>query len=185
MRIIKDKFEIIDEVSFIHRDKNGKVLKTWSSNNWKNRLLIALHLKRHQCIVNVGMANIAGLVLTDISGTAYDYMAIGSGTTEALPANTALVTQEGVRMTGANCVGTRVTTGGITNNTAQWVSTFSQALDATLTGIDAITEIGIFYDDVGVTVSMLMRQVFTAESIDWDSGDTIQFTVKVQVKQGT
>lgn len=177
---MEEKFAIIDEISFVHKDKNGKVIKKYNSNNWKNRLLIKLHLKRHECIVAVGMANVAGLILTDVGGTAYDYMAIGTGTTEATVSDTKLENQKGVRQL---TVGTRVTTTQ-TNDTAQWVATFSKAIDSTLTGTDAISEVGIFYDATGETDSMLMRQTFTAENMNWDAGDSIEFTVKVQIKQG-
>ena len=137
-------------------------------------------------MVDVGFANVAGLLLTDIGGTAYDYMAIGEGVTGEDHADVEMETQVGIRMSGALCVGTRVTSGGITNNTAQWVATFSKANDGTLTGFTTdVTEIGIFYNAAGVTVSMLMHQTFAAETMDWDAGDSIEFTVKVQVKQGT
>jgi len=183
-----EKFVILDQVEWVHKDKNGKVIKRYNSNSWIERTLRRLHFKKHQCIVDVGMANVAALMLTDVNtgGTlypAYDFMAIGSGTITAGHTNTQLGTQKGVRMGGANCVGTRVTT-TVTNDTAQWVATFSHALDGTLTGTDAITEVGIFYDSAGTTVSMLMRQTFAAETLNWDAGDTIQFTIKVQVKQG-
>jgi len=176
----KERFGIVDQVEFVHRDKNGKVIHRYNSNSWQNRLLRALHLRKHQCIVAVGMANVAGLLLTDVGGTAYDYMAIGTGTNGAVVGDVKLQTQQGVRQL---TTGTRVTEDE-TNDTAQWVATFSQAIDATLEGVDAITEIGIFYDAEGITVSMLMRQTFSAESMDWDSGDSIEFTVKVQIVQG-
>jgi hypothetical protein len=47
-----------------------------------------------------------------------------------------------------------------------------------------ITEVGVFYDAEGVTVSMLWRQTFTAESMNWDAGDTLEMTCKTQIKQG-
>jgi hypothetical protein len=176
----KELFGFVDEIEFVHRDKNGKVLKHYRSNSRLNSLLRKLHLKRHECIVAVGMANMAGLLLTDVGGTAYDYVAIGTGTTAAAVGDTALGTQKGVRQPGT---GTRVTTTQ-TNDTAQLVANFSKAIDATLTGTDAITEVGVFYDAAGVTVSMLWRQTFAAESMQWDSGDTLTFTCKTQMKQG-
>lgn len=178
----KDSFGIIDEISWVHRDKNGKIINQSRSNTRWNRFLIRLHLKKHRAIADVGMANMAGLLLTDVGGTAYDYVAIGTGTTAAGHADTQLETQKGVRQ---HATGTRVTTGGITNNTAQLVAVFSQAIDATLTGTDAWTEQGIFYDAAGTTVSMLCRQVQAAESINWDAGDTLTLTMTVQMKQGS
>jgi hypothetical protein len=177
-----DRFGFVDEIEWIHRDKNGKILKHYRSNSRWNRLLRLLHLKRHECIVAVGMANVAGLLLSDVGGTAYDYIAIGTGTTAAVVGDTALETQKGVRQ---HATGTRITTTQ-TNDTAQLVAVFSQAIDATLTGTnDQITEVGLFYDAAGVTVSMLWRQTFSAEPMNWPAGDTLTFTCKTQMKQGT
>ncbi|MCJ7767088.1 hypothetical protein MUP79_01675 [Candidatus Bathyarchaeota archaeon] len=182
----KESFGIVDEVSWVHRDKNGKIINQSRSDTRWNRLLIRLHLRKHRAIADVGMANMAGLLLSDIGGTAYDYIAIGTGTTAADHADTQLETQIGVRQ---HAVGTRVTTGGITNNTAQLVAEFSQAIDATLVNVvpgtpDAWTEEGVFYDAAGTTVSMLWRQTQAAENIDWDAGDTLTLTCKTQMKQG-
>lgn len=176
-----DRFGFVDEIEWVHRDKDEKILKHYRSNSRWNRLLRRLRLKRHECIVAIGMANMAGLLLTDVGGTAYDYIAIGIGTTGAAVGNTALETQKGVRQAG---VGTRITVTQ-TNDTAQLVATFSKAIDATLTGTDQITEVGVFYDAAGVTVSMLWRQTFTAEPMAWDLGDTIEMTCKTQMKQGS
>lgn len=181
MSVKHDEFGVVDEIEWIHRDKNGKVIKHYRSDSRWNRLLRRLHLRKHMAIADVGMANMAGLLLTDVGGTAYDYVAIGTGTTAADHADTQLETQQGVRQ---HATGTRVTTGGITNNTAQLVAVFSQAIDATLTGTDAWTEQGIFYDAAGTTVSMLCRQVQAAENINWDAGDTLTLTMTVQMKQG-
>jgi len=174
------RFGVVDEVEWVHKDKFGRVIKRYRSNSRWNRLLRRLRLKRHECIVAVGMANMAGLLLSDVGGTAYDYVAIGTGTTGATVDDTALETQQGVRQ---HATGTRVTTTK-TNDTAQLVAEFSQAIDATLTGTDAISEVGVFYDAAGVTVSMLWRQTFAAESMDWDAGDTLTLTCKTQMKQG-
>ena len=178
---MKQKFEIIDEIEWVHRDKNGKVIKRYKSDSWQNRLLRALHLKKHELIVAVGMANVAGLLLTDyIGATAYDYIGIGTGTTAPTVDDTALGIQKS-RLAG---VGTRVTT-TYTNDTAQIVVMFSQANDAGLTGTDAISEVAVFYDAEGVSISMLWRQTFAAESLNWDSGDTLEMTCKTQIKQGS
>ena len=122
----------------------------------------------------------AGLLLTDVGGTAYDYIAIGTGTGAAVVGDTALGTQKGVRQLG---VGTRITVTQ-TNDTAQLVAMFSKAIDATLTGTDAITEVGVFFHATNTTTALLWRQTFTAESMNWDAGDTIEMTCKTQMKQG-
>ena len=180
----KQKFEIIDEIEWVHRDKNGKVIKRYKSNSWQNRLLRALHLKKHELIVAVGMANVAGLLLTDyIGATAYDYIGIGTGTTAPTVDDTALGIQKS-RLAG---VGTRATT-TYTNDTAQIVVTFSHANDAGLTGTDSISEVGVFAlteTSPSEVWSMLWRQTFTAESLNWDASDTFEMTCKTQIKQGS
>ena len=138
-------------------------------------------MKKHELIVAVGMANVAGLLLTDyIGATAYDYIGIGTGTTAPTVDDTALGIQKS-RLAG---VGTRATT-TYTNDTAQIVVTFSHANDAGLTGTDAISEVAVFYDAAGVSISMLWRQTFTSESLNWDANDTLEMTCKTQIKQGS
>jgi hypothetical protein len=75
--------------------------------------------------------------------------------------------------------GTRVTT-TVTNDTFQLVATFSSA--DTLSGSSNVTEVGMFNDAAAGT--MLMRQVFTAIPCNWDIGDTLEMTIKGQMKQG-
>lgn len=126
-------------------------------------------------ITNVGFAEVAGLILLDVGGTAFDYIAIGTGTTSFDPTQTSLVS-EVKRKAGT---GSRTTT-SVTNDTAQLVTTFSSA-DG-LSGSHSITESGVFNASSGGT--MLCRQTFSALNIDWDAGDTLQVTWKIQIKQG-
>lgn len=178
----KEKLEIVDEIEWEHRDKYGKLIKRYKSKRGRlHKLLVKLHLKKPNCLTNDAFANIAGLLLSDVGGTAYDFMQIGTGILAEGAADIALGTPQSVRLA---TTGTRVTTGGITNNTSQWVCIFSQAIDATLTGTDAITEVGVFHTAIGDNV-MLLRQTFAAESLNWDNGDTFTVTVKMQCKQGT
>lgn len=158
-----------DEIEFIHRDKNGKIINKWTSEG-----------KPHKCIVAVGMANMAGLLVADVGGTGYDYIAIGTGVTGALVGDHQLETQIGVRQL---TTGTRVTTIE-TNDTAQWVAIFSKAIDGTLTGAAvSVTEVGVFFH-LSNDNTMLFRQTFAAEVMNWDAGDTLQMTCKMQIKQG-
>ncbi|MEM2849045.1 MAG: hypothetical protein QXI36_02075, partial [Candidatus Bathyarchaeia archaeon] len=76
--------------------------------------------------------------------------------------------------------GSRVTT-TVTNDTHQLVVTFSAA-DG-LSGTSAVAESGEFNALTGGT--MLDRQTFSVLNINWDAGDTLQVTWKVQVKQAT
>lgn len=120
-------------------------------------------------ITEDGFAAVAGLILTDVAVNDFDYLAIGTGAVAADPGDSALGA-ETHRVAGT---GTRVTTGSA-NDTAQLVVTFSG-----FAGTEAVTEIGEFNDSPGG--DMLMRQVFTALNVDWDAGDSIVMTVKVQV----
>ena len=126
-------------------------------------------------ITNAGFAEVAGLLLTDVGGTAFDYIAIGTGTTAFSPTQTALVSE--VKRKAA--AGSRVTT-SVSNDTAQLQTTFSSA-DG-LSGTHAITESGVF--NAATAGTMLCRQTFSALNIDWDAGDTLQVTWKIQIKQG-
>jgi len=127
-------------------------------------------------ITNAGLALVAGLLLTDVGGTPFDYIAIGTGTNSFSPSQTALVS-EVKRKAGT---GSRVTT-SVTNDTAQLVASFSSA-DG-LTGSHAIAESGVFNAGTGGT--MLCRQTFAVLNINWDQGDSLQVTWKIQIKQAT
>ena len=108
-------------------------------------------------IVNTGLASMSGLLLSDISETAYDYIAIGVGTTAAGATDTTLET-ESMREAGT---GTQ-TTSTVTNDTAHLESTF--AIGSTL----AITEAGIL--NAASTGTLLNRAVFAAvDVVDGDS----------------
>ena len=120
-------------------------------------------------ITSAGKAAVAGLILTDVAVNDYDYLAIGTGVVGADVGDTTLGT-ETHRETGT---GTRVTT-AVTNDTAQLVVTFSG-----YAGTEAVTEIGML--NAAAAGDMLMRQTFGALNVDWDQGDSIEATVKVQV----
>jgi len=154
-----------DRVMLTVRDSEGNVKQEYDSG-WSGN-----------GITNAGMAEVAGLIASGITGvTAFGYIAIGTGTTAFDPSQTALVTE--IKRKSATT--SRVTT-TVTNDTAQWVATFSSA-DG-LTGTSAVTESGIFNASTGGT--MLARQVFSTLNINWDAGDSLQVTWKVQVKQAT
>jgi len=120
-------------------------------------------------VVTAGKAAVAGLILTDVSVNDFDYLAIGTGTTGPVAGNTTLET-ETHRVAGT---GTRQTT-TVTNDTAQLVATFSG-----FAGTEAVTEIGMF--NAAAAGDLLMRQTFAVLNVDWDKGDSIENTVKIQV----
>ena len=140
----KEPMGIRDRVILTVRDKNGNVKQEYDSGWSLNG------------ITNAGMAEVAGLITLDVGGTAFDYIAIGTGTTAFDPTQTALVT-EIKRKAGT---GSRTTT-TVTNDTAQYVTTFSSA-DG-LTGTSAVTESGVFNASTGGV--LLCRQVFSALNI--------------------
>ena len=117
-------------------------------------------------ITNVGMASVAALMLADVAETAFDFIAIGTGSTAANITDTTLVT-ETHRQAG---VGTRITT-TVTDDTAQLQTTFNFG------GTFALREVGML-SDVSFG-ALLARQVYAA--INVESGDSLQITWKVQV----
>jgi len=109
-------------------------------------------------ITNAGFEAMSGLLLTDIGGTAFDYIAIGTGTTAAAVTDTALES-EVMRVAGT---GTQTTT-TVTNDTAHLECEFA------ITSNMSITEAGMLNAASGGT--LLNRQTFTA--IDVVDGDTL------------
>ena len=151
-----EKLNMKGHITFTHI-RNGEVIDVREIDN---------------AIMNVGKAEMAGLMLTDIGGTAFDYIAIGTGTGGDATATT-LVTESttngGERRGGEDVDGTRVTT-TVTNDTAQLVTTFA------FTDAIAITESGIF--NAAENGTMLARQTF--DVINVNDGDTLQLTWKIQ-----
>lgn len=153
-----------DSIELVCRRKDGSV-------KWQ------LKVEEGNSITNTGMALVSGLILTDVGGTACDFVGIGDSGAAEDPAHTDLqaVTNK-VRKAGT---GTQVTTTQ-TNDTAQIVATFSSADGPS--GTWSVQEAGMF-NAVSAGI-MLFRKIFTAKSVDWDAGDTLELTAKCQVKQG-
>ena len=129
-------------------------------------------------ITTAGKAAVAALILNDVAEDDFDWIAIGSDNTAPAAGNTALA-GENIR---AAAVGTRVTT-SVANDTAQLVYTFSSGvpagLNGTSTGTQAIDESGVL--NLATAGELLCRQTFGALNIDWDGGDSLQITWKIQV----
>jgi hypothetical protein len=121
----------------------------------------------------VGKAAIAGLLLADVGGIAFDYIAIGTGTTPASQNDTALqaeiTTGGGQRRGGADVVGIRVTT-SYPNDTAKLTTTF------TFTSSFAVTEYGVFNATSGGT--LLCRRVYSPVNVV--SGNILQVEWKIK-----
>lgn len=152
-----------DRVILRHLDREGNLVDErdtgWHSNT----------------LTNAGFAEVAGLITADVGGTAFDYIAIGTGTTPPSATDTALQS-ETHRIGGASVTGTRVTT-SVANDTMQLVGTFSG-----YTGTEAVTESGVLNASSGGV--LLCRQTFSALNINWGAGDSLQVTWRVQVKAG-
>lgn len=123
----------------------------------------------HNLVVNAGLAALAGLTIATGHTNAFDYIAIGTGTTAPAAANTALQAEISTGG-GARALATlsRVTT-TVTNDSAQLVKTF------TFTSSFAVTEAGVF--DSSAAGTMLCRQTFTA--INVVNTDTLAVTYTV------
>jgi hypothetical protein len=123
-------------------------------------------------ITSAGMAEVAKLIGTDTAGgaAAFDYIAIGTGTVAANVADTTLG-EEAYRIAGA---GTTTQT-AYANDTFQLVSNFS------ITGTHAITEAGVL--NAASNGTLLCRAVFAELNVV--NGDSLTFTFKIQVKQGS
>lgn len=124
-------------------------------------------------ITSEGMANVAGLLLSDVGGTTYDFIGIGTGTTAASASDTWLETEDQV----AAAVGDRITT-TYTNDTARLVKdsfTFSSS--------KAITECIVATADNDTTGISLCRSTFSAVNVTAD--DELKVTVTIQIVQGS
>jgi hypothetical protein len=153
-----EKIGIRGEVSYVLTDKDGKVKEEKVVTNQ---------------IQNLGLAAIASLIATDNpqSETAFDYMAIGSGTGQTVASTTLateITTSGGARRGGADVVASSATT-TVANDTVQFVSTWS------FSGSLTITEAGIFNATPAGT--MLAYQDFSA--INVANGDNLQVTWRI------
>lgn len=118
-------------------------------------------------VVDTGLAYIASR-MKDATATAMSHMGVGTGTTAAADAQTALVTEIGTRQSTTVTIQTTTVAG----DTVQYVATFGAGV---ATG--ALTEAGIFNAVSGGT--MLCRTVFSV--INKGANDTLQITWKVVV----
>jgi len=162
----KENLVFADRVVLICRRRDGSV--KWQYDSKED--------PESRSMTKVGMAEVAGLILADVGGTPFDYIAIGTGTTTPTADDTALEAEVARKA----AVGSRETT-AFANDTAKLVTTFSSA-DG-LTGTHNISEIGVFNAETGGV--MLLRKTFDAKSVNWDDGDTLEATATVQMVQGT
>ena len=115
-------------------------------------------------LVNTGKAIVTNRLQG--SGTAPQYVAYGTGTGTTSATDTTLFTETGTRVSGTQ---SQVTT-SVTNDTYQVVGT------QTAGGALAITNAGLF--DASTSGNLFAKGDFS--TINLSTGDSIQFTFKVQ-----
>lgn len=121
-------------------------------------------------MTNAGFAGVASRINGAGSEAAFTYIAVGTGTTAAAAADTALQTEiVDSGLARASATASRVTTTQ-PNDTAQDVYTFS------VTGTKAVTESGVL--NAAAAGVLLCRQVFSAITVG--NGDSLQITWKVK-----
>lgn len=121
-------------------------------------------------IVTVGKAMLANLIVADIAttttGSKYDWMAIGLGSSTIVAGNTVLGSE--YMKVGIGSVTGSTTTTTTTNDTARFIGSFT--MDAT----KSVNEAGLFNQSGLNLGSMLARTTFT--NINVVSGDRINAT---------
>jgi len=152
------RFKLKGKVKVRKLDANGRVLEEDEFSN---------------LVVNVGKAEVAKLIGSGLGGTAFDTIAIGTGTT----AESATDTGMEMEVKRKTATVTSVTT-TVTDDTAQFVATFSSA-DG-LSGTSAVTEYGLF--NSSATPVMLSHAIKSAKNMDWDAGEQLEVTWTVQVQ---
>jgi len=109
-------------------------------------------------IMNAGLAEVTGLMLTDVGGTAFDYLAVGTSATAPNATQTALIAQV-YRVAGT---GSQQTT-TVSNDTARLTTSIA------ITASNTIQEAGIF--NSSSAGDMLARTTFSGISVS--NGDTL------------
>lgn len=166
------KLELFDEnggkVTLWNENKLGKITRRFfasfgDSNFAKYGIRLpgfgkwAFTLEQHNLFVNSGISQLTALMGGVGSPTVFGYLEVGTGTTAAAAAQTALITPiTDSGLARAASTNTQVTT-TITNDTLRMVKTWS------VTGTKAITEIGAF--DAASAGNMAGRSVFSAINV--------------------
>ena len=146
--MFNDNLKLSGQLNIVLRDKNGNVKEERTEKN---------------LVVTTGLGYIASR-MKDASATAMTHMALGSGTTNALAAQTDLITLLGSREALDSTT--------VTANAVAYVASF-EATDAT----GAVTEAGIFNASTGGT--MLCRVKFDVVNKAADDTMTVTWTITV------
>ena len=149
--MLVDKIKARGLVSFVLTDASGAIKEQ----------------QDHNLVVDSGLA----YIVSRMQGTAssvMSHMAVGTGTTAAADAQTALVTESArVALTS-----TTIVTTSVTDDSIQYVATFNPG-----TGSAALTEAGLF--NAASAGTMLARTVFPV--INKGELDTLTITWKITV----
>jgi len=150
------RFKIKANIKLVVTDKDGKVKVDRDISN---------------LVTTAGKAGIADLIGPQGSSAAFDYIAVGTGTTGAAAGDTTLETELAASgLSRAQGTASRITT-DVTNDTAQVTKTF------TVTGTQAVTEAGLL--DAASSGNLLARQTFSAVNVV--NGDSLAVTWKIDV----
>lgn len=189
----KGQYDIIDNVEYSVRDKNGNLKPIFQQNGlytyaMKKGILSpyayqkaggilspflghwSMSAKVKNLMTNAGFALVAGRINGSGSPAAATYIAVGTGTTAANAADTALETESSTAGLSRAAGSVSLVTTTVTNDTAQVVVTY------TVTGTVAVTESGLL--NAASTGTLLCRQVFSA--INVVNGDSLQITWKIK-----
>lgn len=155
---------MVDSVTVVHKDKNGKVLSTKTGFP--------------DAFTKYGMAAVAQLIIAT-GGSYFTAVAIGTGATGATVNDSTLETE--IKRKAATTLTLIKTV--YTNDTSEWMVEFSSS-DG-LSGTQTVTEIGIL-DNNSAGGILLLHQVFSPGDVcNWDQGDKEDVIVKFQMKQGS
>ena len=174
------KVKMVENVTYSLKDKKGNIKKmfkwNWLGSTLKKIFNIDLqsvftgkwveNMTISNLVTTVGKAAVADRLGDVNTIAAFDYVAVGTGTTAANVSDTALeteITDSGLERTQGTA--TLVTT-DTTNDTLQLLHLFS------VTGTKAITEAGVL--NAASSGTLLARQVFSAVNVV--SGDSFQVT---------
>lgn len=187
------QFEIIENVEYTVLDKNGNAKPIFQQNKlytlaMKKGILSPYAYQKaggilspflghwsktktvKNLMTNAGFALVAGRINGSGSPAAATYIAVGTGTTAANAADTALETESASAGLSRAAGSVSLVTTTVTNDTAQVVVTF------TVTGTVAVTESGLL--NASSSGTLLCRQVFSA--INVVNGDSLQITWKIK-----
>ena len=177
--IFYDPPTVVDSVETIHYRKDGTIVSRQITNNTKlHRLLVKLHLS-HNTVTISGFASTVKFLGNLTPPSAFTYIGIGTGATPAAVGDTQLQTP--LKIKAASMSAQTTLNAG---DTLQAVATFSSADTLSGTAVN-VSEVVLANGTVNGVSLILLHQVYTpVDVMNFDQGDTLQVTVKVQAKQG-